>query len=166
MEFKNLQKHVLSQLVSSIGQLTFDEYKKPCKTLFNASIGQHVRHIIELYICLFNGYNRGDVNYDERKRDTRIETDKDFATEFIFMIITHLDQPNKELVLHTDCHENTSGTFAVKTNYYRELIYNLEHTVHHMALIRIGINEVSAILLPESFGVAASTIKYRSSCAQ
>jgi len=54
----------------------------------------------------------------------------------------------------------------VETNYYRELIYNLEHTIHHMALIKVGINEVSCIAVPEGFGIATSTIKFRRSCAQ
>jgi len=30
-----------------------------------------------------------------------------------------------------------------------------------MALIRVGINEVSAVKVPEEFGVAPSTIKYK-----
>jgi hypothetical protein len=51
------------------------------------------------------------------------------------------------------------------TNYYREMAYNLEHTIHHMALIRTGINDVSRISVPENFGVAISTMKYRKQCA-
>jgi hypothetical protein len=45
-------------------------------------------------------------------------------------------------------------------------MYNLEHTIHHMALIRIGISEVSDIRLSENYGVASSTIKHLQSCAQ
>lgn len=166
MEFHSLQKNVIRQLVSAIGNLTTEEYGRPCKTLFNASVGQHVRHVIELHYCLFNGYETGNVNYDERKRDTRIETDRDLAIELMNKIILEIDRPDKELLLHTCSYESTAETFPVKTNYFRELIYNLEHTVHHMALIRIGINEVAILPLPEGFGVAASTIKYRQSCVQ
>jgi hypothetical protein len=54
----------------------------------------------------------------------------------------------------------------VSTNYYREVIYNLEHTIHHMALIRVGINELGNIDLPKDFGVAPSTIKYKQLCVQ
>jgi hypothetical protein len=63
-------------------------------------------------------------------------------------------------------YENSTGVVAIPSNYYREIAYNLEHTIHHMALIRVGINEVSMIELPQDFGVAYSTIKYRQQCAQ
>jgi hypothetical protein len=33
-------------------------------------------------------------------------------------------------------------------------------------LIRVGINEIAEITLPDEFGVATSTIKYRKECAQ
>jgi hypothetical protein len=35
-----------------------------------------------------------------------------------------------------------------------------------MALIRIGITEVSDIGLPQEFGVAPSTLKYQAQCAR
>jgi len=82
------------------------------------------------------------------------------------MIGNNIDKDNKKLLLDSSYDEQSTDSITVKTNYYRELIYNLEHTVHHMALIRVGVNEVSSIAIPEGFGVATSTIKYRKSCAQ
>ncbi|MEO8110063.1 MAG: hypothetical protein ABI594_08530 [Ginsengibacter sp.] len=166
MQFEQSIKNVFAQISDSLNALTEEQYQQPSETLFNATIGQHVRHIIELYICLYNGYESGIVNYEKRKRDIRIEADRDFANELMQMIANNLDKPNKDLILEAAYDEDSSETVLVTTNYKRELIYNLEHTVHHMALIRVGINEVSSITIPEGFGVASSTIKYRKTCAQ
>lgn len=166
MQSRKVISNVFMQLTDSLEQLTVDEYSRPSKILFNASIGQHVRHIIELYICLYNGYESGTVNYEKRKRDLRIETDKDFAIELMQMICNNIDKPDRDLLLEANYDEQSAEDIIVATNYHRELLYNLEHTVHHMALIRIGINEVSSINVPDSFGVASSTIKYRKTCAQ
>jgi hypothetical protein len=166
MQLKLAINHSFAQLKETLDQLSETEYTQPSKILFNASIGQHVRHIIELYICLYNGYETGMVNYEKRKRDTRIETDKAFAAALMEMICNNIDKENKSLLLDSSYDEQSADSIVVETNYYRELIYNLEHTVHHMALIRVGINEVSSIAIPEGFGVATSTIKYRRSCAQ
>jgi hypothetical protein len=74
-----------------------------------------------------------------------------------------LNNPDKTLVLVGDFGGVITEVF---TNFQRELVYNLEHTVHHMALLRIAVNQVSSIPLPEDFGIAMSTIKYRKACAQ
>lgn len=157
---------IFVQLTASANQLTQDQYVKPCKTLFNASIGQHVRHIIELFQSLLAGYEEGIVNYENRKRDINIETNKEFALQLLKDIYENIDKPDKGLTLAACYDEHSSDTMNVITNYRREVIYNLEHAIHHMALIRIGINEVSDIKLSESFGVAASTIKHQKACAQ
>ena len=166
MQFKKVIENVFEQLSGSLNDLSAAEYAQPSKILLNASVGQHVRHIIELYICLYNGYETGTVNYEQRKRDTRIETDKLLANELILMICNNIEKPDKPLLLDCNYDEQSTESIAVATNYYRELLYNLEHTVHHMALIRVGINEVSDIQVPEDFGIATSTIKYHKSCAQ
>ena len=118
------------------------------------------------FLCLENGYETGIVNYEKRKRDYKIETDKDFAIQLLKDIYHRLEKPNKDLVMETEDYENTSGTILISSNYYREIAYNLEHTIHHMALIRVGINEVSSVVLPDEFGVAYSTIKFRKECVQ
>lgn len=159
-------QNVFVQLSDSLNRLTDTEYCRPSQILFNATIGQHVRHIIELFQCLDNGYDAGVVNYEKRKRDYRIETDRNFAAALLKDIYRKLDRPNKEMMLEAEDYEDTAATISIPSNYYREIAYNLEHTIHHMALIRVGINEVSSIVLPSEFGVAYSTIKYRQQCAQ
>jgi len=166
MKIQKAIQNVFVQLSESIRELTLEEYTYPGNTLFNATIGQHVRHIIELFLELEKGYETGRVNYDKRKRDYTIETDKDVAIELLHDIYLHLKKFDKHLLLEANIDEHSSDTVLISTNYFRELMYNLEHTVHHMALIRVGINEVSSVVVPEDFGVASSTVKHKKACAQ
>jgi uncharacterized damage-inducible protein DinB len=159
-------RKAFQQVETALESLEPEQYSLPSRCLFNATIGQHVRHIIELFIELDKGYETGTVNYEKRKRDYRIETDKDFAVSLLSNIYNEMMRPNKPLLLEAGYKEDCDELITMETNYYRELAYNMEHTVHHMALIRIGINELSAVPVDESFGIASSTIKYRSSCAQ
>lgn len=166
MQLQESLKNVFAQLNDSLMQLSNEEYTTPSKQLFNATIGQHVRHIIELFICLEKGYTTGIVNYENRKRELAIESDKEYARKLLSGIYRSIDRSDKTLLLEANYDEHTDETLLIGTNYYREIIYNLEHTVHHMALIRIGIAEVSAVKVPQEFGVAASTIKHKKACAQ
>ena len=166
MKFQQAIQNVFMQLTHSLQQLSDEQYRQPSTVLFKATIGQHVRHVIELFICLNTGYETGTVNYEKRKRDIRIETDKIFACDLLQMIAANLDKADKNLLLEVAYDDQSDDRVTVATNYNREIIYNLEHTVHHMALIRVGINEVSAIDVPAGFGIASSTIKYRKACAQ
>ena len=166
MQLQQSIKNVFVQLNDSLQQLTNAEYTQPSKQLFNATIGQHVRHIIELFVCLENGYESGTVNYENRKRDVLIQMDKEFARQLLHGIYRTVSRPDKVLLLEANYNPGSDETFLIETNYYREIVYNLEHTVHHMALIRVGINEVSTLTVPQEFGVAASTIKHQKLCVQ
>ena len=166
MQLQQAVNNVFVQLSTSLNELSQSEYVTPCKTLSSNTIGQHVRHIIELFQCLENGYDAGVVNYEKRKRDSEIESNKETASALLLQIHERLAKVNKELVLEAAYDEHSAETISISTNYFREVAYNLEHTIHHMALIRVGISEVSEIRLPEDFGVATSTVKHRSKCAQ
>jgi hypothetical protein len=166
MQLQQAVNTIFVQLSGTLSQLSPPQYSQSCSTLFNNTIGQHVRHIIELFQCLENGYESGIVNYEKRKRDTSIESDKELAGRLLLDIHRGLSKPNKTLTLEACYDEHVNESIAIETNYYREVAYNLEHTIHHMALIRVGITEISTIQLPDDFGVASSTVKYRKQCAQ
>lgn len=166
MHLKNSIKPVLLQLSETLSTLSNEQFCQKSSLLNGSSIGGHTRHIIELFQCLINGYETKVINYELRKRDLIIETNKMVACEMLSQIIGSLGLDNKQITLQGFFGEGEIENFTIDTNYYRELIYNLEHTIHHMALIRVAINEISNITLPENFGVAFSTTQYRKACAQ
>ncbi len=156
---------IFQQLEDSLVQLTNEQYCKKIDTLSGATVGQHVRHVVEMFVCLQDGYATGIVNYENRKRDITIESSNEVAIHLMQHINTSLFIKNKELILEAGFDENSFELNQIPTNYFREIAYNLEHAIHHMALIKIGINEVSEVTLPEGYGVASSTIKYRQQLA-
>ncbi|MBN8852165.1 MAG: hypothetical protein BGO55_00270 [Sphingobacteriales bacterium 50-39] len=167
MELQLAVQSIFGQLAGSLCQLKAGEYCSPCSSLSGHTVGQHVRHIIELFQALEHGYDRGTVNYEKRKRDKAIETDSVLACRLLQQIGEGLDRPDKDLLLEATYDEQGSASLVIPTNYRREIAYNLEHTIHHMALIRIGIRELDSLLiLPEGYGIASSTLNYRRECAQ
>ncbi len=158
MQISNL----LGQISALLEGLSDEQYTQPLKIFSDASIGQHTRHIIEFFLELFKGYEQGAVDYDNRKRSHAIETDRQCALSKLQEVVDELARPDKDLWLRADL----GATVKLRTNYQRELVYNLEHTIHHMALLRIGVSALTDLPLPENFGVALSTQKFREACAQ
>ncbi len=163
MELKITAKLVLDQLVVVLDQMKADHYALNIQTL-NASVSQHVRHILEFYICLFDGIQSGMINYDNRKRDPRIENDKAFTLQLIDEIKENISNQTTNddlsLILKYGEDESEAG-IRLSTNYFRELSYNIEHTIHHLAIIKQTIIEhFNYVELPENFGIASSTVRF------
>lgn len=156
---------IFNQLEHSLLPLSNEQYNQKIDTLSSASIGQHVRHVVEMFVCLQDGYTSGVVKYENRKRDITIETSKEIAIDVMNTINASLLNENKSLVLEAGFDENSDELNKIPTNYFREIAYNLEHAIHHLALIKIGINKVSDTQLPDGYGIASSTIKYRKETA-
>lgn len=153
----------LEQLKIVLTQLPDGIYSKPCETLSGSSIGQHTRHVIELFQCLLKSYDSESLCYDDRDRDKTIETSIETAKRAISAIQNDLDKPNKAITIKQ---QFSGDEVEVSSNYYREVMYNLEHTIHHKALIKVGIKSFCDMELPHGFGVAPSTIAFEKACAQ
>ncbi|MBN8576425.1 MAG: hypothetical protein J0L66_05750 [Cytophagales bacterium] len=154
----------LLQLADAISQLSNVEFCTPSLALSQATLGQHLRHTIEFFQCLEIGYPAGNVNYDQRQHDKTIEQDKTVALTTLQNLIAFVTrQPaNKEMIMEVGYLQHSEETIQVATNFLRELTYNIEHAVHHMALMKIGIREVAPhVVLAQSFGVAVSTLRHQ-----
>ena len=75
----------------------------------------------------------------------------------------NLEQPDKEVSIFCGTNDNA---VCIESNYYREVLYNLEHCIHHQALIKVALLSIKNINIADGFGVAPSTLQYRQECAQ
>ncbi len=151
-----------------VSQLSERDFVKPVDALGNSTLGQHLRHTLEFFICLENGFEGGVINYDKRAHDKLIETDKFIALSVISKIdeFVKSHRTDKALKLEAAYDLDKEEFVTIETNYLRELVYNIEHAVHHMAIMKIGIREAAPyVKLAHDFGIAASTIRYQETLA-
>jgi len=159
---------ILDQLENVVAQLSAEDFSRPSPALSNSTIGQHMRHTIEFFLCLENGFRDGVINYDKRAHDKLIESDKFIALNAIRQIRRFVVATTNDCTLRLDVgyDRHTEDCVTIQTNYFRELTYNIEHAVHHMALIKIGVREVADyVKLPGDFGVAVSTLRHNETLA-
>ncbi|BDA80311.1 hypothetical protein LPTSP3_g32410 [Leptospira kobayashii] len=153
----------LRTLNTILGELKEEEFIEKDSLLCGSSIGQHVRHTLEFIECLMNSKEGEFFSYDDRKRNPTLESSLTFAREVLEK--TELDladyiPPRKIRLKHI---LNETDSFITETNGERELLFVLDHMIHHMALIRIAMeNKFHWILLPADFGYTPSTLIARS----
>jgi len=157
---------LLEECMEVLERLGVDDYARPVEVLDGSSLGMHYRHVIEFFGCLFKTEVAQEgvvkVCYDHRERDLRIERDLDYALGLSRGLVHRLrdgiTQTRLELIIETD----QGAPLAVETNLERELAYNLEHLVHHMALMRIGVKSLQpGFSISNHFGLADSTRRHR-----
>ena len=151
----------LNELQLLLQKLQNSDYIKPLSVFHGSTIGQHYRHLVEFYNCALQAPIQS-VNYDCRERNLQLENDAQYCENQINDLISRIsliEFTNYEVIVVSEL-----GDF--KSSFQRELVYVLEHSIHHQALIKIGLIELKLEeLISTDFGVAPSTTKYRNQCA-
>lgn len=150
----------LQLLIRLLQQLTDEQYTRKIRHLGEASIGGHSRHIIEIVQCVIKGHETGRVDYIRRYRNTELEINRETAIQSIQEMTQLLNKTDKSLDLYVET-ENGILPSSPLTTYLREIIYSVEHTVHHLALIKVALTEMDLLLADDTFGVAYSTMLHR-----
>ena len=164
----------LEEIRTLLGKVPKEVYLMKRDVLSGASIGQHVRHLLEFYVTLEQGLKANVVFYDARARDLNIETDVSYAIQVVdkaiaFMSSSFFDRNafKRNITLRASYGVDVSVDIDIDTTVERELAYCLDHAIHHLAIIKISLIESRIDLKMESnLGVASSTLRYRETCAQ
>ena len=158
-------KENLRQLREMLEIIKEDNYTQKNDIFSGASIGQHIRHILEFYLLLVSGSFSGTICYDKRQRDIQIEEDPQFAIKTIDRLLPGIDTLNEKMAVQFegDFTINGSSENTISSSVGRELAYCIEHSIHHQAIIKAGLIVLGLKNITcENFGVAYSTIRYRS----
>ena len=145
----------LSHLVS----LLDDEQYNWCYRDHRSSVGRHVRHIADHYDSFFRDLPAGNICYDNRSRDTEVETSRDTASANITRIIEVMQciaaESGKSLSLSVLPAANCRP-LHLRSTIGRELMFLHGHTLHHMAIVQL-LAEMQGLDLGATFANAPST---------
>jgi uncharacterized damage-inducible protein DinB len=156
-------QHLLGELSTLLLELPAAVYTLPIPNYSQASVGKHFRHIIEFYECLLKGYPCGAINYDARERNPLYENSPVDAADACRTLAETMHEltPGSNLTLQINFDPSQADSaMPVSTTFLRELAYVYEHTVHHLALIRLALGLLAPdFAVPATLGVAPATLR-------
>lgn len=166
MQLKATGQTILNQIYDLTKQLSDDEYSAELDLLNDNTIGKHVRHVVEFFDLLVSGSSQGVINYDKRNHEPLYETDTRATMTKLQELLQSVNEIGfeQEVVLEVSYANTDDDTEKINSSLQRELAYNIEHAIHHMAIIKIAIQTMFPnVKLADNFGVAYSTVRYQKS---
>jgi hypothetical protein len=157
-------RDVLQQGFVFLKRVGDEPYARPLGGEFETSLGAHYRHVLDHFLCLSEGLQTGEVNYDQRRRNPQIESSVLCARLVTEGLIDELGGLSHE-ILRSECTVTYSVGYgeteaeAVRSNLAREVMFCVGHAIHHYAILRLLCAGVG-VKLPYEFGVAPSTLKH------
>ena len=119
----------IGSLVNMLSAINREQYTSQIAHLGKSSIGEHTRHIIELLQCTIDGYQTGVVDYINRERDLRLQTDPVFAKSSLEQLESQILLPDRHLKIFAADSELVEES-NVNSTYFREVVYITDHTIH------------------------------------
>jgi uncharacterized damage-inducible protein DinB len=155
----------VQQGIDLLADITDNLYTKNNTKYSKSGIGRHFRHIIEHYYSFLEA-EADVIDYDDRERNIRLETDRDYMISELKKVKIKLSnyekQPellDKPIKIRSNEGIGEEDSPLSSATRRRELQFLISHTVHHYALIGL-ILQTLGYLPQASFGVAPSTLKF------
>jgi Uncharacterized protein conserved in bacteria len=150
------------KILKLLHQIDDKAYRKSLKIYSGSSLGSHFRHILDFYNCLLEGIDKGTIDYSNRERSESIET-KTLEAQKAFIRVNEAVadlEDDRPIAVLADFSGHRRP--LVNSTVGRELMFAFDHTIHHMAIIKMGIQaNFPEIDMDEQLGVAPSTQKIR-----
>lgn len=122
-------------------------------------IGRHVRHVLDMYRALRAGLGTGEVNYELRHRDSRIEHSLSEAVTRLHNMLAWLSDVGEDRSLRVSTRVSVAaGNLELLDSCLsRELAFVASHSVHHLAYA-VVLAKLQGCEVDESLGLAPATV--------
>lgn len=152
----NLEKGI--HLLNTISE---GQYKDTSVQPYNSSIGGHIRHILDMFDCVFEGVESGEIDLTARKRNKEAEEIIEVGEKYIVSTIeklnylTHVDLEQTVFVID----DLGNGKIRARYTLSAALIQAHSHAIHHYASIGYIIHQLGIELPDDMFGFNPTTPK-------
>lgn len=154
---KNLQKGL--QLLNSISE---EAYADASLVPYYASIGCHIRHILDVYSCILKGVASKKIDLTARERNIEIELQTSLGIDYFNSVIDQLKNlyQNNDLSELLEVTDDLGGGIETATYTLGSILMQAQsHTTHHYASIGYLIYQLKIALPAIDFGFNPSTKK-------
>jgi uncharacterized damage-inducible protein DinB len=148
----------LCQLADLLEGTSDDTYvRRPGEV--SGAIGAHVRHVLDHVKVLADRPAHRCLTYDHRERDTAIEHDRRRGIDALrdaAEAARVMERQDDGPILLEAVVEHGQPPVAVETSLAREVVFALQHTIHHQAIIALLLHH-DGVATPSRFGYAPAT---------
>jgi uncharacterized damage-inducible protein DinB len=125
-----------------------------------SAVGPHLRHCVDHFRVLLDGWRTGSVNYDARARDPRLERDPEAVGRAFVEIAGALTTIRSvDLSMTMDLLQSAAPgrpPVSSPTRLDRELVFLSGHAIHHIAIMVLAARE-AGVTVPPQLATAFST---------
>ena len=82
-----------SEMLGDLPDTLFGTARPP---YFSSGIGPHLRHVLDHYHCFLRDVGSGQIDYDQRIRNTELESNRAFALGAVLETMDKLSELNQE----------------------------------------------------------------------
>jgi len=130
-----------------------------------SAVSPHLRHCVEHFELLLEGFPAGRVDYDARRRDARLERSPEAMREALGRIQEGLralagGNATRSLVVVQSAAPGRPSSSSSCLE--RELVFLSGHAIHHIAIMALSA-AAAGVTLPAELAVAFSTEAHRES---
>lgn len=154
----------LQKGISLLNSISDSDYIHLALPYVESTIGEHFRHILDLFQSLIQKDHHGPIDYNVRRRGHEIETNKKLAITELNDVIRWLDlfpigRLTSSISLITEVCPYKKQEHTMTSSIEREITFAALHASHHYALIKV-ITLSIGITTQSNFGLAPTTTTY------
>ena len=153
---KNLERGI-----SLLNSISDEQYSDASVAPYNSSIGSHMRHVLDVFSCIFKGLENNFVDFSVRERNLCAEQQTSVGIEYFESIIHQLKTIKKEdfnTVIKVSDDMGLGNEIATYT-IGSALMQAQSHAIHHYASIGYLVYQLGIELPDTAFGFNPTTPK-------